>query len=105
MRRRQQPSATGEAAARAVDVVALTLRAFRRPLQTVRAVLHVNRHETLLLLRRNEEEGVLHSQRIGDARANELIERHSRSALDDAAEDIDAVAVNPLLAGLRDERK
>ncbi len=41
----------------------------------------------------------------GDARAHELVERRARHALDDAAENVGVVAVDPRLTGLRDKRQ
>src|SRR5262249_12494995 len=52
-----------------------------------------------------EEPCVLHAERTGDPRADEFVERHARGALDDAPEDVGVVAVDPLGAGLGDERE
>src|ERR1051325_428268 len=83
----------------------LTSRPLWGTLQVAYAVIHVDRDEPLFFVRRNEKESVVHSQGVGDSRANELIERHPGRALDHAAEYVDVVAVDPFLAGLRHERQ
>src|SRR5207245_4487844 len=52
---------------------------------------------------REKELRVLQAERTGDARPHELVERHPRRALGDAAEDVGVVAVDPRLARLGDE--
>jgi hypothetical protein len=48
---------------------------------------------------------VLHPERLEDALAQETVQRHSRRALDDHAEHVDRVPVDPTLARLRVERQ
>src|SRR5262249_56009907 len=88
-RGRQQPGAARETLARAVDVIALTARTVRRArdLAAARRRARVHRREAVALRRRQEELRVLHAERTGDARADQLVERHARRALGDAAQD------------------
>jgi hypothetical protein len=66
------------------------------------ALIPLRRRQPVELLLRWQEAGVRHAQRLEDVLPCEPIERLSRDALDEPAEDLEAdVAVGELLAGTR----
>ena len=100
-----QPGASREALPRTVHVIALALRAFGARTKVPSGPLAYTAARRSRSAGGNEEARVLQSQRAGDARADELVERHARGLLHHAAEDVGVVAVDERLAGLRDERQ
>ena len=103
MRGGDHAGATREALARPVDEVALALLSLAEARRLAIGIAAVHRGEARAFLGRQIEICVLQAQRPGDVRSDELVERHSRGLLDDAAENVGVVAVYETVAGLRDE--
>ena len=73
--------------------------------RSCRPVRSVHGRKARPLLRGQEEARVLHGERRRDPCREELVERHPRSALDDAAQDVRVIAVDIRFAGLGDCRQ
>ena len=102
-RGRDEARAAREALARTVDVIPLSAWAVGSALGVIGRVARIHGREARSLPCGNEEIRVIHLQGTGDAGPDQLVERHPRGTLGDAAEDVGVVAVHPLLAGLRRE--
>src|SRR5690606_25378357 len=99
---RDEARTAGEALARPVDVRALTFRA-RAFGANGRAALggRVDGREPVPLVVGQVEMRVRHAERTKDALAQELVERNACYALDQRAENVRVVTVDPALAGVR----
>jgi hypothetical protein len=82
----------------------LTLRSIGRAHDLAVRSAGVNGCQSIALIGRNVEVRVPHVERLEDAAPEELVERHARSTLDHAPEDVGVVPVDIRFTRLRHER-